>query len=168
MTDILSYPYKPKPWLMVMVVVFFAACAAVLGSEALTNDRGLTLNGILSMGEQGATFFYGILAFLSIGFVGMGCIGIWTSLRSTRTVQLTQDALICPKSGISKTIITVPYSNITALETTSVQKQVFLQVHHIGGKLTITRQLFPSNETFETFATQLANRLEGPQIAAKD
>lgn len=166
MTDVLSYPYKPKPWLMLLVMAFFSACAAMLGHRAITNDRGLILNGILSMGDQGATVFYTILALLSIGFVVIGALGVWSGLRSTRSAQLTQDAVSCPKSGFSKTIITVPYGDITALETSEVQKQVFLHVHHSGGKLTIARQMFPSNDQFETFATQLADRVTSRQTAA--
>lgn len=171
MTDVLTYPYKPKPWLMLLVVIFFAACAAVLGNMAISNDRGLIINGIISMGDQGATIFYAILTLLSTGFVVAGALGVWSGVRSTRTVQLTQDAVICPKSGLSKTIITVPYENITALETSAVQKQVFLHVHHTGtdhsgGKLIIARQMFPSNDQFETFSTHLADRVASQQTVA--
>ena len=39
---VIEYPYKPRPKLMLLVVLFFGAVAAGMSYQALTNDRGLT------------------------------------------------------------------------------------------------------------------------------
>ncbi|MBT2129749.1 hypothetical protein [Aliiroseovarius lamellibrachiae] len=157
----LAFSYKPKPWLMGLVVLFFGACAAVLFQATLTNTQGVRLMRVIEFGPQGASYFYGVLTVLSALFVLAGCVGFWRGLTSKNVLELTSEAVICPKSGLNARLVTVPLDSITGLERTSVQNQVFLHIHHSGGKLSVARQMFSKDEAFETFVDALTDHLAG-------
>ena len=167
-SPLLSFPYKPKPWLMGLVVLFFGACAAVLFQVALTNTQGRRLLRVVEFGPQGARYFYGVLTVLSALFVLAGCVGLWRGLTSQNMLHLTSEAVICPKSGLNARLVTVPLHSITELERQSVQNQVFLHIHHSGGKLSVARQMFSKDEAFETFVDALTDHLAGRSAPTSD
>ncbi len=157
----LSYPYKPKPWLMGVVAVFFALCAVALFHSALTNTQGLRALGGITFGPQGASGVYGVLAVFSVLFVIAGLAGLRRGLRSGDMLTLTSTAVICPKPGLRPRLITVPLTTITQLQRGASHGQVFLHIHHTGGKLSIARQLFANDDAFEGFAQAITDLLAG-------
>lgn len=155
----LSYDYKPKLWLMLLVVAFFGACAAVVGNVALTNDRGLILNRIIEFSQSSATIFYWAVCIVAVGFVVIGCIGIITSLRTPKKVVLGDTSISAPKSHLSKNIVTIPYDEIVDIIDQTVQKQVFLIVQGNQKKVTIARSSMASKEKFTEMRSALIERI---------
>jgi len=89
--DEIAYPYKPKPGkMLIVVVVFFGAGALLLGHEALTNDRGLILNGIIHFDTQGATIFYWCVAGVSAAFTACGLMATLFGLFSNQSLSLSE------------------------------------------------------------------------------
>ena len=66
---LLEYPYKARPGPMLVAMAFFGACAAEMAHAAVTNDRGLILDGIFSFSVRGATVFYWCVAAVSMVIV---------------------------------------------------------------------------------------------------
>lgn len=155
----LSYDYKPKLWLMLVVVAFFGACAAIVGNLAITNDRGLILNRIIELSPSSATIFYLVMCILAIGFVVIGCIGIIRSLSTPKKVVLGDTSISAPKSHLSKKIVTIPYDEIVDLIDQTVQKQVFLIVQGNQKKITIARSSMVSKEKFMEMRSALIERI---------
>ena len=55
--ETLRYHYRPKTWVMAPAGSFFAVCAAVLGYMVRDNDRGLLINGLISLDPGQASIF---------------------------------------------------------------------------------------------------------------
>jgi hypothetical protein len=154
--ELAEYPYKPKSMTAVVVMVFFAACAAVLAHEADTNDRGLIINRIIELSPSQATVFYWVLAGLSVLFVIGGLFMLVRSFAAPRRVSLTRDSLISPKAGFSKQVLTIPYASIRKLEVTKVQRQRFLMVYYDKHKISIPQSLLPNQAAFDELYNKLS------------
>ena len=74
----IEYPYKPRPRVMLGCVAFFGLIAAGMTYEAITNDRGLILNGI-PLSPRGATIFYAVVAGVCALFVLAGLAESWSA-----------------------------------------------------------------------------------------
>lgn len=156
--ETLRYDYKPKLWSSLLAGLFFAGCGVVLGNVALTNDRGLILNGIIELETGSATIFYWVLTALCAGFVFVGLVATVRSLGAPHEVVLDRIAISAPKGVTGKIVVTVPYARITDLKVSQVKSQKFLAVHHADGKLTITRSMLPTHDAFEELLAALDGR----------
>ncbi len=160
MTDTIDFSYKPKPWVMLLIVVFFAVCTAIFTVLTIDNDRGLILNHFITMGPRAAMIFHGVFALGSAALTLFCALALWRGLRSTQTATIRPDAVVCPKSGMSNRIVTIPFASITGLERAAVQMQEFLHIHHTGGKLSVAASMFASKDQFEEFTRIVAERTD--------
>ncbi len=143
------YPYHPKATTIILCILFFSACAAVLGWEAATNDRGLILNGIFTLSENGASNFYWVLAALSVGFVFMGVLIAVQRLTGSLSLQITDSAVHIPSGFIKKNITEVAFSDVINLSETAVQGQRLFCLHTPKKKYHLNRALMPSKADYE-------------------
>jgi len=144
-----EYPYKPRIIIMLGASLFFAAIGAMFTKEALTNDRGLIINGIITLGPGGATIFYWVMAGASALFVLGGLWGIIIGLTTDRRLTITETGIRAPKGGYSRQYVAIRFSDILNVTMQSVNKQRFLTVHHTNGKLSIAQSMLPGKEAFE-------------------
>ncbi|WP_455207428.1 hypothetical protein [Kaarinaea lacus] len=158
--EIAEYPYKPKPFSAIMIILFCGAFSSFIGSKAMTNDRGLILNKVIEFSTSGATIFYWILTGVFILSTAAGLFMLAKSFSAPRFVRLTEETLISPKSGFSKNNIIIPYKNITNLSFQKVKSQIFLIVHYSGKKISIPQSLLPDEETFNEFCSKLSKNIE--------
>lgn len=159
--EVLNHPYKPKPWLMVLAILFFGACGWFIGQKAMLNDRGLIINGLFHLEREGATNFYWVLAALSTAFVVIGVPALFIGLFSSRRLVLTETEIIAPKNGFSRTLVTVSLAGVRQLAVRQVQKQRFLEITHERGKLTIIESMLPGGQAFDELCAAVAARVPG-------
>jgi hypothetical protein len=152
-----TYPYNPKATTIILCILFFGACTAVLGWNAVTNDRGLILNGIFTFSEGGASIFYWILSALSMGFVLIGILLTIQRAMGSVSLEITQTALRIPHGFIKKTITEVDLTNVVSVSETEVQGQRFFYMHTPGKKYCLNRALMPSKEAYEEAKTLIAS-----------
>jgi hypothetical protein len=157
MSDILEYPYKAKPLMMLAGILFFGCCAVWMGYVALTNDRGLILNRIFTFSSEGATIFYWCIAVVAALFVVFAIIALIAGLTKPMTIRLTATELSAPKHGFAKKPTVIPLRDIKDIGIQTVQKQRFMNIYFRNGKLSIAQSMLPSAEAFE----KLHNRLVG-------
>lgn len=155
-----EYPYKPKVLVMLLAALFFAACGAGLTNAALTNDRGLIINGIITLGPGGATIFYWVMVGACSVFVLGGLWGIIIGLTSDRRLVLTETGIRAPKGGYSRQYVTIRFSDILNVTMQSVQKQRFLTVHHTNGKMSIAQSMLPDKEAFEEVTRMVTQKVK--------
>jgi len=152
------FPYKPKIVVFLLSILFSCVCMLVLGNIALTNDRGLILNQIIEFSVEGATIFYWCLTVASGLFVIFGILGLMSGLTTKKEIIITENEISAPKSGISKKIVSVKYSEITEMNIQSIQKQRFLHIFYQGGRLTIPQSMLPSKQAFEELVNLVSTR----------
>lgn len=156
--NVLEYPYKPKPWVMLAVAMFFAAAGAFIAMEALTNERGLVIQRLIRLSSQGATVFYWCLAAACLVFTVAGVAGFASGILGRRTLRLTGSEISAPRFGWSRAETVVRLAEITAIGVQSIQNQRFLNVDHRGGRLSICASFLPSKAAFEELHNALLVR----------
>ena len=144
---------------MALASAFFGAIAFFMGREAMFNDRGLVINGLIHLGPSGATVFYWCIAAIGGAFVAIGIPALFVGLFSSRQVTLTATEISAPGFGFSRTATVVKLADIQHLSTQVVQKQRFLNVFHTNGKLTINESFLPSRAAFEELCAAIASRV---------
>jgi hypothetical protein len=158
MTKTLEYPYHAKPWVMIAGVLFFGACSVGMGYAAVTNDRELILNGIITFSVTGATLFYWCIAAVAVLFVVAALYAVITGLNRLMMVRLTTAELSSPKSGFSKTPTLIPLQDIQEINLQSVQGQRFIRIISRLGKLDIAQSMLPDAASFEELYRELVSR----------
>lgn len=159
--ETLSHPYRPKAWVMAAASAFFGAGALFMGHEAIVNDRGLVINGLIHLGPDGATVFYWCIAALCAAFVAVGIPAFIVGLLSSHRVTLTATEISAPRFGFSRTPTVVKLMDVQNVNLQVVQKQRFLNIYHPSGKLTITESYLPSRAVFEELCSAIVSRAPG-------
>lgn len=129
-----------------------------MGHEAIVNDRGLIINGLIHLESDGATIFYWCMAAVCAAFVAVGVLAFIVSLMSTHRVTLTTTEISAPKFGFSRTPTVIKLTDVQHVNLQVVQKQRFLNIYHPSGKLTINESYLPSQAVFEELYSALVNR----------
>lgn len=156
--EILSYPYRPKPWAMLLASIFFGAAGLFMCREAMVNDRGLIVNGLIHLEPGGATTFYWCVAAVCAAFTGIGIPAFFVGLLSSHRVTLTSTDVSAPKFGFSRKATTVKLSDIRGQSVLVVQEHRFLNIYHVNGKLTINASFLPDEAAFEKLCAAIAER----------
>ncbi|WP_158681376.1 hypothetical protein [Pseudoalteromonas sp. T1lg88] len=155
----IRYPYKPKLFVAILCILFFGIFSYFTGQVASENDRGLILNRVIEFSATGASIFYwaitGLFGVLSI----LGAVLLFKGVTSKNELVLTDEYIQAPKSGISNKIVTVKYENIENITEQKVQKNLFLNIFHDGGKLTLVSSVLPKKEDFEYVKSHIVSRI---------
>jgi hypothetical protein len=146
---------------MVRTSALFGAGALFIGNEALMNDRGLVINGLIHLDPSGATVSYWCIAAVGAAFVAVGLLKfLWDSFLQHR-ITLTEAEISAPRFSFSWTPTAVKLADVRHLSMQVVQKQRSLAIYHASGKLTIAESLLPNRTTFEELCSAIANRVPG-------
>jgi hypothetical protein len=157
----LVFPYKPRPALMVFVMVVFAVFGWVAVHKAQSPHGGLVIMHLVRLGIDGATRFYWGLAATCAVLVAFGALAFWTGLKSRNRLVLTDTRLSVPTWAFSTRCKEVPLAKITRLDEREYHGQRMLTVHYTGGKVTIARQMLPNEEAYEDVVAVLEAVLHG-------
>jgi hypothetical protein len=157
-----TYPYRPKPGLMLLVVIFFAACAVIITRLALPEPHGLRLFGLIRLGPAGADIFFWILIALSCTFVGIGVLGLIAGFISKAELQMDGDGIEAPKSGVNPTRQRIEFRDVLDIQQRQLKSQHILTLRGASDKLTINSQFLPNRASFEDVAQRV---IEGVAVA---
>lgn len=154
-----EYEYKPS-WLAILLCGgMFGGAAAFFAYQADSNDRGLIINRVIELSENGATNFYWVLCFLSLCFVAAMMAMIFQRLKFRQRIAFTAEGIIVPVSRWSAGEKFIEYKNITALSETEISGQNFLNIFHSDGKDVINRIMLPSKEIYREIIGLLEQRI---------
>ena len=154
----LHYPYKPRPWFVLLGAAFFGVIAVFAAHEALTNDRGLIINGLIELSVGGATIFYWCMAAVSAAFVAVTIPMFVVGLIGKSVLTLTATDLAAPRSIFSRRPTVIRLSDIKQIVVQTVQKQRFMTVYHSAGNLSIAQSMLPSRAAFDDIHAALMAR----------
>lgn len=154
------FEYAPQPGLIFIIIALFGACTAAFGYMATTNDRGLTLNGILEFGPGGATTFFWVLTALSAAFVAIGVWGLSQRFTAGKTeLRLGAEAFTVPKSGFLPERI-VRYTDVRSIKEQVVSGTITVTYETAEFKAHVTNRRFRSQDEFREARALIQQRIE--------
>jgi len=153
-----AYPYRPGWTAIVLCTLFFGALAAFMAHVARSNDRGLVINGVVTLSPGGATAFYWTVAGVGACFVLLAGLLAVVRLTSRQRVALAPAALLVPRGRWSNEETAIRFAEVLELSRTEVQGQHFLKIVHPGGTFTLVASMLPSREDFESVCAAVEER----------
>jgi len=163
MPETLRFKYKENLWWMIFMGVFGSAVAYAGFQMALENNRIVTIKGITLSAANSTIFFYA-MGVIGLAVVLFGFLGIYKSLTLSQEIEISDTAISAPTSTLRKSIVSVPFSEITNLHRTKkgarkVGVQEFFAIHHTAGELVILRESFKNKDNFEKVISEINSRL---------
>jgi hypothetical protein len=164
--ETLKYAYKPKITTMAFGVLFFGACSVWGYHMAASNDRGLIIDGLISLDTGQATVFHwGIFAAAAMMAL-LGLLALVKGMTSTHALVMDETAIRFPKWGLGDRIVTIRYRDIMAMSILQVKSTRMLMIQYTGGKASIGQGMLPSPAIFDKVCDTLAERVESARHAA--
>ena len=154
------FEYRPRMTVIVATVLFFGACAVVIGMKAASNDRGLVIDRLIELGPEGATIFYWACAAASLAFVAVAGLMLIVRVKVRQRITLTEDAVVVPRSRWSNEERTIPFQDIIELRDITTAGQKFLKITHPDGKFMLIASMLPGAEDFEFLTSEITARVE--------
>lgn len=155
-----EYPYRVRWPLLLLISVGFGAATWFFGQLALTNDRGLVINGIIHFNETYATLFFALLAVLSGAFASVGIIGIIRSgLVPAPMLVLEEDQMRVPSGLFQRHTKIVSFADVKGFEFMGTGGNHLFTVRTANEKAVINSQLLGSKERFEEVCRTIMDRL---------
>ncbi len=156
----LQYPYRPSWKLIVGVTALFGACLVFFIHQTVTNDRGVIINHAIELGPQGATIFYGVLAFFSGVFVVAGLFMAVARTRFEHRLVIDEQGVELPSKAWKAEHMRVAFSDIGDVRHMVMNGSHWIAVTHQNGKLNIDGNRLPSKADFEIVMRTLVDRVE--------
>lgn len=155
------FEYKPKAWLFLLVIALCSGMTWFFINEALTNDRGLTINHLLTLSVFSAMVlfwvFSGFMALLTI----FSAFVLIAGLKSSNEIVVNDSHITAPKRGVSTKRISVSFDEINDVQVQVIQKQRFLNIFYTGGKITIVSSMMPTKEDFDALTSLVVEKVGG-------
>jgi len=155
-----QYDYKPKWTTAFFSGGFFGLCATVFIYLAVSDHRGLIINGLIHLSPIGAKIFYWIFASLSLAFVLAATYIAYMRLSVVQRIAVTADGVYFPAGRWTGHEIHVPFDSITDIKYIEVQKQLFLYVYADGLRHTVVKDMLPGKGDFEEIASIIEQRVQ--------
>jgi hypothetical protein len=153
-----SYSYRPRIKPMLWCGVLFALSGAYLMHRASTNNRGLILNGLIELGVDGATRFYGAFAVFSWCIAALAlCATVIGLIRGPRLL-LNEDSMVVPTGLLFVRYHAMRYADVRRIAEVTIRGQQLLTVAGVSGSVSLLKSQFSSGAEFEEVARQLRAR----------
>ncbi len=150
-----SYRYKMSVRNALSALVIGAGLAA-FSIYAIVEAWGISVRGVALPPEK-AQYLYIVLA-------GMGCVVLllsWMLKRvGLRKISIDEHSMTVPKSELSKTMVTIRFSDIQGVGMSSYNNIHTLEISHDKGKTKVRSPHFESLESFYEFSDQVADAVE--------
>jgi hypothetical protein len=120
-----------------------------MGLQAASTDRDVNIDGPITLPQKAVTTFCWILTVLSAGGVVLGIFKWIESAYSTAELQLRSGSIVIPKGFIRKTIVEVPFSEITSVSEAERLGQRECYFHTASSKYCISQPLMPTKHDYD-------------------
>jgi len=114
---------------------------------------------VIALSENGATNFYWVLCFLSLGFVAITIALIFHRLKFRQRVAFAANGIIVPASRWSAGEKIIEHKSISGLSESSVSGQTFLYIFHADGKYILNRGMLPPKNIYREIIESLHQRI---------
>jgi hypothetical protein len=153
------FTYKTKTALTIFIIFVLALISFIFVQVALDNDAGLGYRSI-ELSVNGATIFYWFISGLFLIFTLFWLKGFLMGRSKNREIILDETSISSPKSGLSKKIVKVKYSDITGVSVGDQSGHVMLNIFHSGNTLIIPKAMLPDEKSFNELIDLIKERVE--------
>jgi len=133
------YRLRPQWGITILIVLSFGACTALAAHRAATTDRGLVIDGIITLGPGGASTFFAVLAVVS---AAMTVLGLAANLRlalATLEVVVDADSIRIPGSLFRPGARTLRFAEVGRVQVQEVGGQAFVFLATATRKASVAR-----------------------------
>ena len=155
----ISFEYRAA-WLpSILGGVLFSAGTIFMARQALTNERGLIINGIFELGVTGATRLNWTVAGI-LAIMALFCLAqIFLRLLASREVLLTASSISAPKHFLSLHPLEILFSDVFKCELIEAEEAKFLLVHSRSGASMKIPESYLGREDFLQLLDLLSQRI---------
>ena len=153
----IRFAYKTKTALTIFIILILALISFIFSQVALNNEAGLGYRSI-ELSVNGATIFYWFITGLFLIFTLFWLKGFIMGRSKNREIILDETSISAPKSGMSKKIINVKYSDITGSNVGEQSGHVMLNIFHSGKTLIIPQAMLPNKQSFDELTNLIQER----------
>ena len=138
----------------------FGVFTAIGSYAALSNDRRLTIDGLISLGQTGATIFWWCIAGICASFCFLAILlPAWWACRGERVV-LSEDSIQVPTSLFKPGGVTlIRFDDLVGVGETIVSRRRMLNIAHRNGQYTIPANMV-SAEAYESIRDALVEAIK--------
>jgi hypothetical protein len=152
----LKRPYA----LLMMSAALFVGAGWMEIHQAETNDRGLIINGIITLGPHGADVFYAVMGTFGLAFGALFVVAL-AGLASRREfrIVLGKNAVSMPHSQLWRTQdLTIPYATILSVGSEPAGKPSLVRIQTKTGPHRMSLRFLPSDWQAQAVAKVLVER----------
>lgn len=157
-----TYTYRARVGLILAIVVFFGLCAVVIANSAMNVNGPVRIRGLGTFSEASAPTVLWIMAALCVGFVAAGILAAVRSGDDCRLIQLDSNAIIAPRSAISRKVMHLAWADITGVEVKSMSGQTTMSLHTKDTKLVIAKNGLKNAAAFDDLVAEVQARAKQP------
>lgn len=154
------YPYHPRPVAMFLSTLLVLGATLFMGYSALTNDRGLILNGLLHFDPGGATVFYWLITLIIFGGFVFLSRSLFVTVLSSPTLEVTDGYISAPPTAASRNNVVVKFSEIQRLRLFEHRGYRFLDLEYGDNTLRIRERFLPDQATFESVFNAISQGID--------
>ncbi|HEY4249542.1 MAG TPA: hypothetical protein VGM64_22150 [Lacunisphaera sp.] len=152
-------PYNARWHTIAFGAFLFGCCAAMMAHTAVSNDRGVVIDGLLTLGVAGATRFYWVMS-------AIGAVFVLVALAVRRIVTFQElefgvDSLVLPHGLFQMHRSVIRYHDIKQLSEMKISSQMFLYLHTHSRKFSIAAALLPEKKDYLEIKDFLRAKISG-------
>ena len=154
-----EYRYVVSLKIILLTIVFFSVCAAILGYIGVYEDRRVSILYMIDLSIEQTRIFYLVLSATSLTFVLMGFILLFSRGRGDKTIVLTNERLVIPRP-MRRTSAEIEVGHIESAQEMKVARSRHLSIRYRKGgarpSILVGRASFENEAAFQDFKRRLA------------
>lgn len=150
--------YGPKPAVMIFCLLLCGGAGLFMGNEALNNDRGMLINHIIELDQNGSTaVLWFLTASCAIG-TAVGAVNLFMSIFNPKQLVIDDRSIHLPDGFLLNRIERIPFASIVGMYESSLKSQTWLHVETKNGEFKITKGWMPSARDYEDLKDAISER----------
>lgn len=159
-----EYPYRMK-WILILCgIPFFSGGAVAVGREALRNEAGMVINGVIEMGPWFVTGLYWVFSAFAVAGLALYVWAGFLRLANDRRVAFGPTSVAVPAARLPPDVVEIAYGDITGCSFARVNSNRFVHITHPGGTHTVLASMLPSNAVFDEVCQLLVAKVQAARL----
>ncbi|RZF82950.1 hypothetical protein EXT46_05725 [Pseudoalteromonas sp. CO325X] len=153
-----EYPYV-MGWRSMLFLIFIGVSLAIfMGYEAERNYSGLTINGIIELGQTGTKVFFWSMSLFMVLVALIGVFGVFERVRGKSRIAFTNEGVILPSAPWQSKENYFTFESVLELNMKQIGKINFLYVKTAKKTYLIAENRFSNSDEFKNSCSILTSK----------